>query len=179
MTSLKDMDAPSAFFSISRNPVLSFIPVCTEERAVMILLLEGLPCLEPEQRAQIESDLTLEELTTTVSRLSLGRSPAIGGLPSNFYKTFCHLLGTDFNAMVCESFSEGLLPISCRGSVLSLLPKKGDLLLLKTWRAVSLIWTEGVTVHHTYCVPGRAIMNNLFSDILDLTQNLKKWTGFH
>ncbi len=39
----------------------------------------------------------------------------------------------------CECFKRGCLPNSCQRAVLSLLPKNGDLGLLKNWRPVSLM----------------------------------------
>ncbi len=33
----------------------------------------------------------------------------------------------------------GILPVSCQRAVLTLLPKKGDLNLLKNWRPVALL----------------------------------------
>ncbi len=39
-------------------------------------------------------------------------------------------------------YKSGVLPTSCQHAVLSLLPKKGDLALLKNWRPVALLTTE-------------------------------------
>lgn len=48
----------------------------------------------------------------------------------------------DFFGVFCESYRDGFLPTSCQRAVLSLLPKKGDLTLLKNWRPVALLTTE-------------------------------------
>ena len=39
-------------------------------------------------------------------------------------------------------FKRGILLLSCRRAVLTLLPKKGDLTDLKQWRPVSLLCTD-------------------------------------
>ncbi len=124
--------------------------------------------------------LTLQELTDAVKQLSLGRSPGIDGITTDFYHYFWNVLGQDFYEVVKECFENGFLPSSCRRAVLSLLPKKGDLGFLKNWRPVSLLCTDYIilakclanrlkqyldTIIHsdqTYCVPERSIMDNLF-----------------
>ena len=80
------------------------------------------------------------------------------------------------------------LPISCRQAVFTLLPMKGELVLLKNWRPVALLCTDykilskclanrlkkdlARLIHYdqTYCIPGRSIKDSLFliQDMLDL-----------
>ncbi len=80
------------------------------------------------------------------------------------------------------------MPTSCKRAVLSLLPKKGDLGLLKNWRPVAVLCTDYkilakclsnrlkpflecmVNEYQTYCIPNRTIMDNLFlvRDIIDI-----------
>ncbi len=74
-----------------------------------------------------------------MKQLSNGRSPGIDGLPAEFYQSFWNVLGNDLYEVLLESIKNKLLPTSCRRAVLSLLPKKGDLCLLKNWRPVSLL----------------------------------------
>lgn len=89
------------------------------------------------------------------------------------------------------------MPVTCRRAVLSLLPKKGDLSLLKNWRPVALLTTEykilskclanrlkkyvHTIVHkdQTYCIPNRSIMDNLFlvRDILDICKTFNLGVG--
>jgi hypothetical protein len=64
--------------------------LCTEQ------LLHGLPQLGPEQRVALDSDITLQELSTAVMQLSSGRAPGIDGLPSEFYKDFLGSVGGGF-----------------------------------------------------------------------------------
>jgi hypothetical protein len=79
--------------------------LCTEQ------LLHDLPQLGPEQRVAL--DITLQELSTAVMQLSTGRAIGIDGLPSEFYKHFWGSIGEDVYEVVCESFHEGSLPVSC------------------------------------------------------------------
>ncbi|KAL7890953.1 hypothetical protein AOLI_G00004290 [Acnodon oligacanthus] len=57
-----------------------------------------------------------------------GTAPGIDGLPVEFYKAFWAELGADWLAVLNEALVEGSLPLSCRRAVITLLPKKGDLL---------------------------------------------------
>ncbi|KAK2904012.1 hypothetical protein Q8A73_010669 [Channa argus] len=49
-------------------------------------LLDGLPQLAQEERAALDSPLTLEELTDVVNQMATGRAPGIDGLSSDFFK---------------------------------------------------------------------------------------------
>lgn len=94
-------------------------------------LLQDLPVLTSEQKEFVEKRLTFDEVTASVMELSLGRTPGIDGLPTEFYRSLWTVIGNDFFKVLQESTIEGSLPKSCQRAVLTLLPKKGDLTLLK------------------------------------------------
>ncbi len=93
--------------------------------------------------------------------------------------------------MLKECISKGALPVSCQRAVLTLLPKKGDLTLLKNWRPVAILYAEYTIlakclsnrlnkvlhsiIHkdQSYCVKGRSILDNLHlvRDIYDFAFN--------
>lgn len=85
----------------------------------------------------LEAQLTFNELTSAVMELSSGRAPGIDGLPAEFYKCFWTIIGQDFFEVAQKCISEGCLTRSCQRATLTLLPKKGDLTLLKNWRPIS------------------------------------------
>uniref|UniRef100_A0A3Q3ERM5 Reverse transcriptase domain-containing protein n=1 Tax=Labrus bergylta TaxID=56723 RepID=A0A3Q3ERM5_9LABR len=151
-------------------------------------LLEGLPQLSVEERSLLEGELSLEELTAAVTQMATGRAPGIDGLSTDFFKRFWNILGSDLHSVLMECCRTGSLPGSCKRAVLSLLPKKGDLALLKNWRPVALLCADykilsralsnrlkdvlGSVVHkdQSYCVPDRTIMDNVFliRDVIDV-----------
>lgn len=51
-------------------------------------------------------------------------------------------IGEDLLEVLNDSLVGGLLPLSCRRAVLTLLPKKGDLTDIKCWRPVSLLCSD-------------------------------------
>ncbi len=151
-------------------------------------LLQGLPQLGSSGRAVLDANISLGELTAAVGQMAPGRAPGLDGLPVDFYKHFWGCLGVDLLEVLQECSQTGSLPASCRHAVLSLLPKKGDLALLKNWRPVALLCTDyklfskvlsnrlklfmDVLIHRdqSYCVPDRSIMDNLFlmRDLFDV-----------
>ena len=90
------------------------------------------------------------------------------------------------------------MPLSWRRTVVVLLPKKGELRLLKNWRPVSLLCTEykifaramanrlGSVLHQvihpdqSYTVPGRSIQDNihLVRDLIHLVQGTGESAAF-
>lgn len=148
-----------------------------ENSDCMTQLLQGLPQLDSGSKTVLDAGMTFEEVTAAVGQLNSGRSLGIDGLPADFYKKIWNCIGHDYFDVLCESIREGVLPTSCQYAVLSLLPKKGDLTLLKNWRPVALLTTEykifskclanrlkyflGLVVHkdQSYCIPKRSIMD--------------------
>jgi hypothetical protein len=81
----------------------------------------------------------MNSLQSALSDTSSNKSPWIDGLPYEFYKTFWNILGPDLLDVFYFAIHNDELPIYCRHSVVTLLPKKGDLSLLNNWRPVSLL----------------------------------------
>lgn len=151
-------------------------------------LLQGLPQLCPGDQDTLSADITLDELTAAVSQMASGKAPGIDGLPSDFFKHFLSILGQDLLDVFKECFKKGTLPASCWRAVLSLLPKKGDLTLLKNWRPVALLCTDYkilskvlsnrlklfidllIGADQSYCVLDRSMLDNLFlmRDVFDI-----------
>ena len=71
--------------------------------------------------------------------MAKGKSPGSDGLLAEFYVAFWDVLGPDFVEVLNASFDSGLLPFSQRVALISLVFKKGDRLLHKNWRPISLL----------------------------------------
>lgn len=157
-------------------------------RECVDVLLQGLPQLGTEDRAILDSNISLEEPTASVGQMAPGRAPGLDGLPVDFYKHFWKFLGVDLWEVLQVCSQTRLLSAFCRLAVLSLLPKKGDLALLKNWRPLALLCTDykliskvlanrsknflELIIHRdqSYCVPDRSIMDNLslMTDLHDI-----------
>ncbi len=150
-----------------------------------------LPKAPEEAMAELNTMISAEELSTALQSLEIGKAPGIDGLPVDFYKAFWSVLGEDLLLVLRDSLSRGLLPLSCRRAILTLLPKKGDLQEIKNWRPVALLCTDYkmlskvlalrlrkvmehiIHVDQTYCIPHRLISDNIFlvRDFLDLSNH--------
>lgn len=183
-----------------RNHAKNFYTDLFEARDIHCMddLLRDLPKLTDDQRQWLDANIQLDEISEAVKKLSNGRSPGIDGLPSEFFKQFWTLLKDDILDVFRVSHRKNELPTSCRRAVLSLLPKKGDLGLLKNWRPVALLCTDYkilakclanrlkhfleyvINDFQTYCVPKRTIMDNLFlvRDIMNLANAGNEDVGF-
>lgn len=127
--------------------------------------------------------------------LSSGHTPGLDGVSNEFYKHFWNIIGYDVFDVLQESFSEGYLPKSYQRAILTLLPKKGDLTLLKNWGLVALLWSEYTILSkclsirlnkvlngiiykdQLYCMKDRYITDNLhlMRDVIDLALYDKKY----
>ncbi|KAI4877182.1 hypothetical protein NFI96_027554, partial [Prochilodus magdalenae] len=112
------------------------------DQAAADFFLTGLPQLPEQHKGDLEQCLSFAELTESVQAQSEGRSPGLDGLPAEFYKAFWHLIGEKLHSVFLECIDSGLLPLSCRRAVVTLLPKKDDLGALKNWRPVSLLGVD-------------------------------------
>ncbi len=74
--------------------------------------------------------------------LSSGHAPGLDGLPADFYNYFWNIIGNYYFEVLQKSISEETLPLSCQRAVLMLLPKKGDLTLLRNWRPVAILGSD-------------------------------------
>lgn len=80
------------------------------------------------------ADLTQQELHTAMKTLQSGKAPGIDGLQVDFDKSFWPVTGHDLLEVVSDSLERRQLPLSCRRAVITLIPKKGDLQLIKNCR---------------------------------------------
>ena len=85
---------------------------------------------------------TEDELLIALNDLHDHKAPGFDGLLVEFYKTFWDVLGTTLLDVFKFSLQDGLLPLSRRRAVVCLIPKKGDLQTLQTWRPIYLLCAD-------------------------------------
>lgn len=95
--------------------------------------------LSPEQASFCEGYLSVEEVFTPLNGMAKGKAPGSNGFPMEFYVAFWSVLGQDLVEVLNSSLDSGTLPFSQRGALISLIFKKGDRLLHKNWRPISLL----------------------------------------
>ncbi len=164
----------------------------TDVEEIASCFYESLPKVPEGANTELEKPYTKGELYDALKSMESGKAPGIDGIPVEFYKSLWAVLGDDVLEMLNDSLTRGLLPMSCRRAVITLLPKKGDLGNIKNWRPVSLLCSDfkilskalairlkeaiGWVIHvdQTYCVPNRSIFDNIYliRDILDISRSL-------
>ena len=146
--------------------------------------------LSSEQNALCEGPLSACEVFEALKGRASGKSPGSDGLPAEFYLPFWDLLGKDLVDVLNDSLQSGSLPLSQRTALLSLINKKGERLLHKNWRPISLLNTDYKLCYRTLAgrllkvlqfvihpdqtcgVRGRFIGENvaLLRDVIDFTK---------
>jgi exonuclease III len=137
------------------------------------------PRLSDEERAYMDSPLTVGELEVTL-RTCADSAPGPDGIVYSVYTKLWSILGKHLNEAWYFSKERGLLPDSQRSSSITLLPKEGkDLSNIANWRPITLtncdlkIFTKSYAnrmslvlnklIHpsQTAYIPGRSVSDNL------------------
>ncbi len=90
------------------------------------------------EKLMCDEKITIKEIENVIKNLKPGKSPGCDGLTTEFYKKFWHVIKEPFTEMLNETYEQGELPYTMRKAILALLYKKGDNLLLKNYRPISL-----------------------------------------
>ena len=99
--------------------------------------------LNIEEQHNLESKLTISDLTKALDTLPNNKSPGLDGFTTEFYKCFWIYLQQPLYNSYIYSFNKGYLSDGQRRGLLSLIPKpQKDLRFLKSWRPISLLATD-------------------------------------
>ena len=188
MGSLSSSDI-SSICSSWRSSYLNFFTACSTDTDTQRDLLSNIThTLPPGEVSSCEGPLSSDEVFAALNGMARGKTPGSDGLPAEFYLAFWDTLSGDLVDVLNASFQSGLLSKSQRTAIISLSFKKGDRLLHKNWRPISLLNVDYKlcaralagrllkVIHHvvspdqTCGVPGRYIGENvaLLRDMVDL-----------
>lgn len=146
-----------------------------------------------EDQANImEREITIEELTYALASLNSGRTPGPDGLPPELYQHFWKSLMNQFHSAIRYAKQQGLLHISARRGIISLIPKKNrDNRFVENWRPITLLTTDYkilakalvmrmqkslgliISPHQTGFLPGRKISHNI-RKVLDIIEYMER-----
>lgn len=112
------------------------------------------PTLTQDARQSCEGHITTLELQNALESMPLNKSPGLDGLTTNFYKHFWKILGTKMTDIYNYALEQGLLSVTQRRGVITLIFKKHDRTRLKNWRPITLLTTD-------YKILTKALANRL------------------
>ena len=94
--------------------------------------------LDEKDRQLCDKIISKQDLKQVVQNLKKNKAPGLDGLSNEFYQTFWEQLEDLYLNMLQESFEIGILPISLRKAVITLIFKHGEKSVLKNYRPISL-----------------------------------------
>jgi hypothetical protein len=95
--------------------------------------------LMPEQVAELETDLTFEEIHKAMNESNAKSAPGMDGYSGKFIKKFFYIIGRPlFKCFQLRLEEQTLLEMFATAQI-KLIPKKGDTTKIKNWRPISLL----------------------------------------
>jgi hypothetical protein len=107
-----------------------------------------------QERKELESPLTLEELDESLLNCNLKSAPGADGFSNKLIKKCWKYLRIPLHNYANYCFVSGILTPNFRSACIKLIPKKGDTTAIKNWRPISLL-------SNMYKVLSRAINSRL------------------
>ena len=114
--------------------------------------------LSEEESSSCEGLLTPKECELALQGMSPGKTPGSDGFPMECYTTFWDILGLDLVRVLNFAYSHGRLSVSQRRGIIIILYKKGDRMVTKNWRPISLLNVD-------YKIATRAVAGRLLDVI--------------
>lgn len=128
------------------------------------------PKISNQERDFLEQPLTIEEITASIKEMSNDKSPGCDGLPIEIYKVLWKYIAPIYFEAIQAAIKEGLLMLSARKGLITLIPKKErDLTWLDNWRPLTMLNCD-------YKIFAKALANRLKKVLPDLIS--PEQTGF-
>ena len=150
------------------------------DTAIANSLLSNVFSTLPSTQADLcDGPLSFDECFAALIGMARGKSPGSDGLPMEFYVKFWPILGTDLVNVLNSCYLSGVMSLTQRRGLISLIFKKGDRLDPRNWRPITLLNVDYklaarivagrllkvihliVTKDQTCGVPGRFIGKNV------------------
>ena len=118
--------------------------------------------LTEDQRNDLEKDISQEEIGLAIAQMARNKTPGSDGLPIDFYKVFYCKIKKLLLGLYNFCLITGRLHISARRGIITLIPKKSrDLLLVKSWRPISLLSADYKVISKVISNRIKPTLNNI------------------
>ena len=108
--------------------------------AIANSLLSKVSSTLPSTQADLcDGPLSFDECFAALNGMARGKSPGSEGLPMEFYVKFWPILGTDLVNVLNSCYLSGVMSLTQRRGLISLIFKKGDRLDPRNWRPITLL----------------------------------------
>ena len=96
--------------------------------------------MDETEAAQLNSEVTLEEVKKAISSLKSNKAPGPNGLPGEIYKKFNEILCPYLHKMFSQAYTDGALPPTLTEAIITVIHKKGrDPEEVGSFRPISLL----------------------------------------
>ena len=107
------------------------------EQTFFLNLIQNI--LTEEDINELNKEITQVEIYNAIKNMNLNRSPGIDGLPIEFYLHYWYLIKNEISQVFKNNINGLMLGENQRKAIITLIPKDGDLSILKSWRPISLL----------------------------------------
>ena len=107
--------------------------------------------LNEDKRDSMEIPLTIEDLDLSINQAKLKSVPGADGFSNYFIKEYWHIFRTPLHKLSVDCYANNKLTKSFSSAEIELIPKKGNIKLLKNWRPISLLNCFYKTISRAIC----------------------------
>ncbi|GJW56265.1 RNA-directed DNA polymerase, eukaryota [Tanacetum coccineum] len=118
-----------------------------------------------DQNAELESDVTYEEIKKAVWDCGTNKSPGPDGFTFEFFRKYWKIIQQDVVNAVQEFFASSKFPPGCNSSFITLIPKKLEAKVVKDFRPISLIGSFYKIVAKILANRLSLVMSDLISEV--------------
>ena len=90
----------------------------------------------------LNKEVNNNEIYEAIKSLNSNKSPGLDGLPNEFYLKYWDIIHLEVSEVIKNIILGNLLQGKQKNAVITLIPKDGDLELLKSWRPISLLCSD-------------------------------------
>ncbi|GJT94905.1 RNA-directed DNA polymerase, eukaryota, partial [Tanacetum coccineum] len=112
---------------------------CKPDPRRALIQMKYQKCLSSEQRTELESEVTNDEIKRAVWDCGTDKAPGPDGFTFGFYRRFWYIIESDVYDAVKHFFTYEDIPKGCNSSFIALIPKIPGANLVKDFRPISLI----------------------------------------